>query len=238
MKAKIWHCSIRHLEGINIERLLEIREVNVSLADVILLEQIDLELRVGEIVALTGPSGCGKTTLLRTLAGLLDPQAGDIRLQGNSPSHYGYPVYRRKVIYVNQQPTLKEGTVTANLALPFTYANAEAGYSPTEAEDLFSTLKLEASRLDQEAKSLSVGQQQRVCLIRALLLRPLVLLLDEPTGALDQDVEAATENLLRKWVRERDVGILIATHDRAQIGRFCDRVYDLTERIPEMAKRQ
>jgi putative ABC transport system ATP-binding protein len=200
-----------------------------------LLRDIDLELSPGEMVAVVGPSGCGKTTLLRTINALIEPSAGEVRLGGQRPAEVGYPRWRRRIAMLEQQPTLLDATVEANLRRPFNYETADRNYPADEAADLLDELNVGRRRLDQAARSLSVGQRQRLCLIRALLIRPDVLLLDEPTSALDPESLDAVEKRVVHEVREHGLAALVVTHDRGQIERLCDRHLDLGPHLVEGA---
>ncbi len=141
----------------------------------------------------------------------------------------GWPQYRRRVVLVTQQPALLNESVEANLARVFSYRVSNRAFPKDEARELLDRLEVGAHRLDQPARSLSVGQQQRVCLVRALLIRPAVLLLDEPAGALDAEAVALVEDVLRQVMAEgRLDGILLVTHDRDQIERLCDESLDLS----------
>jgi ABC-type iron transport system FetAB ATPase subunit len=216
--------------------LFEASDITVAAGGRVLASGVSLTLAPGDLVALTGPSGSGKTTLLRALSALDDPAAGSVRLEGRTPAEWGYPAYRRRVVHVAQQPALAaDATVEDALHLPFTFASAGgdgAAYDSLAAADLLERLGVGAERLGQRARSLSVGQQQRVCLARALLLRPLVLLLDEPTSALDWDSVAAVEELITEEARTRGLAALIVTHDPAQAARWCPRALDLAAFAP------
>jgi len=192
-----------------------------------LLRGVDLALARRERVALSGPSGCGKTTLLRAITGLVNTADGDIELDGDCPGDLRWPCYRRRTVLVEQRPVLLVGTVRENLARPFSYRTATNTFPALRATELLSRLGLADTVLEQEARSLSQGEQQRVCLVRALLLEPQVLLLDEPTSALDENAVHAVEDLV-SFVTEHDgMAALIVTHDRAQTKRWCQRVLDL-----------
>ncbi|NBB94844.1 MAG: ATP-binding cassette domain-containing protein [Planctomycetes bacterium] len=200
-----------------------------------LLGGIDLQLRSDEMVAVVGPSGCGKTTLLRTINALIEPSAGEVRLGGQLPGEVGYPRWRRRIAMLEQQPTLLDTSVEANLRRPFDYETADRDYPADEAAELLEELNVGRRRLDQAARSLSVGQRQRLCLIRALLIRPDVLLLDEPTSALDPESLDAVEKRVVHEVRQRGLAALVVTHDRGQIERLCDRHLDLEPHLVEGA---
>jgi putative ABC transport system ATP-binding protein len=207
---------------------LRLQQLAVAAGDIRLLENIDFELHAGELVALTGPSGCGKTTLLRAICGLEDPAAGQVLLRGRLAEAIGWPQFRRSVVLVEQRPVLFDTSVEANLRRPFTYRACGSPFPAERAQALLHRLGIGAHRLRQNARSLSVGQQQRLCLIRALLLDPLVLLLDEPTSALDRDAVADVEDLIREQAEQRGLAALIVTHDRAQADGWCHRRFDLS----------
>lgn len=209
------------------ELLLEIDGLAVAANGVRLLENVAIALEMGELVALTGPSGCGKTTLLRAIAGLIDPAAGTVRLRGETPAALGWPAYRRRVLLVAQRPVVLGGTVEQNLARIFRYATAQQQFDEARALELFEQLHLETDRLTQDATSLSEGQRQRICLIRALLAEPDVLLLDEPSSALDNAAVEALEKVIRQEADRRGLGALIVSHERGRLTDWCDRVVDL-----------
>lgn len=203
--------------------LLQVDGFVVGAGDTLLIEGLSFALAPGEILGLVGPSGCGKSTLLKCIAGLRDPIAGRVTLNDEDPDGKNWPDFRKRVILVDQQPVLLEGTTEENLERPFHYyANAEE-YPAARALSLLNRVRIGISKLKQSATELSVGEQQRVCLIRALLLEPSVLLLDEPTAALDELSGMAVEGLLREEVAKRRAAAIIVTHDRGQIRRICDR---------------
>lgn len=207
--------------------LLRVERFGAGLGRVRLLEGIEFGVRAGEIVALTGPSGCGKTTLLRAIAGLMNPLEGEVRFNGRCPEAMGWPRYRRQVTLVDQRPVLLDTTVLENLQRPFRYQVAAAPFPEARARELLELVGIEQDRLSQNAKSLSEGQQQRVCLVRALLVKPAVLLLDEPTSTLDENSLDAVETLVRRIAAGQALAALIVTHDTRQAARWCDRVIDL-----------
>jgi len=207
--------------------LLTLRGFAVAAQGALLVEGLDLCLMPGELVALVGPSGCGKSTLLRAASGLIDPAGGEVLFKGQTPDEIGWPRYRRNAPYVEQQPVMLNATVLENLARPFSYHSVGKQFPRERALELLSRLGLEPlSR--RRARSLSGGEQQRVALIRALLVDPAVLLLDEPTSSLDEDSALLIEDLLNEYARERGLAALIVTHDRGQAGRMCHRTVELS----------
>jgi putative ABC transport system ATP-binding protein len=206
---------------------LHIDQLTLTINNQTLIDQFSLTLEQGEFVGLHGPSGCGKSTLLRGIAGLLAAESGDVRLGEHSPEELGWPSFRRAVLYVQQTPTLIEGTVRENLARPFSYRALEQEFDVDAAADLLERLELKRSLLDQAAGSLSIGEQQRACLVRALQLKPPVLLLDEPISALDKDAARAVIDLLAEMRDQNQLSAIIATHQRDQVDRICDRWVEL-----------
>ncbi len=215
--------------------LLGVHNLTVTVAGAPLLAGVSLALWPGDRIGLVGPSGCGKTSLLRAIAGL-DAARGVLRLAGRSPQVTGWPVWRRHVLLVNQRPVLLDATVRENLARPFRYRQDRRPFPAGRAAAVLEQLGLEPDRMDQLARSLSEGQQQRVSLARALLLEPPVLLLDEPTSALDAANVDAVEKAVEAYVGAGDRAVLIVSHDPAQTARWCTAVMPLdAHRAPRNA---
>ena len=207
---------------------LSVKNLEVGVGTRPLLRIDELRLTAGQIVVVHGPSGCGKTTLLRTLAGLIDPSAGDVRLCGRTASEWGWPRFRRLMPLVAQQPVLLDDSVEANLRRPFEYrAAAGRTYDSEAAIRMLGTVGLSPALVEQRARSLSVGEQQRVCLIRALLLEPKVLILDEPLSALDGVAAGQVLELLRDTARKRGLAVLAATHQTQRTKHWCDMEIEL-----------
>jgi putative ABC transport system ATP-binding protein len=168
-----------------------------------LLRDVGLEVRAGDRFAVVGPSGAGKTLLLRALA-LLDPlDSGRVLWQGGPVGGNRVPDFRRQVVYVHQRPCLMEGTVEANLRQPFQLkVHRCRQFDPDCIASMLQTLDRDASFLAKRQRDLSGGEAQIVALLRAVQLDPQVLLLDEPTAALDQAAALAVESLLDGWLRQ------------------------------------
>ncbi len=200
--------------------LVEAAGLRIAFGSRPVLEGVDLSLDAGAELALVGRSGSGKSTLLLLLAGLLRPDGGAVRWPGLSED----PQDRRAQLgLVFQAPSLlSELTAEQNVALPLRLrgTSREAAYEAAgRALDQLG-LAAAATALPDE---LSGGQQQRVALARALAGDPLVLLADEPTGALDSETAREVVRVLRSAVTARGGALVIATHDERLAGDLADR---------------
>ena len=169
--------------------------------------------------AVLGASGSGKSTLLRLLNRLADPDSGSVRFHGTDIRELDPLELRRRVGLVAQLPAPVPGSVGDNVCL-----GPRLRGDDTDPEPPLRLAGLDASFLDRDASRLSVGEQQRVMLARALALEPEVLLLDEPTASLDSAATEAVEDALRDL---RSVSLVLVTHDRDQAGRLAERVVEL-----------
>jgi ABC-type iron transport system FetAB ATPase subunit len=175
------------------------------------------ELHAGECIAVQGPSGAGKSVLLRMLADL-DPHEGDALLDGRSATSMPAPAWRAKVVYQAAEPAWWEPTAGAH------FDDAERGF----VEQSLAALGLDARILDSDVERLSTGERQRLALVRSLARRPAVLLLDEPTAALDPDSVGKAEALLRAGLAD-GMAILIVTHSAEQAQRLAQRIFRLEQ---------
>lgn len=171
-------------------------------------------LPAGSALVVTGPSGAGKSTLLRTLCRFHKPVAGRVRLRGISWSDYPVLQWRKLVHYLPQKPVVFRGTVWENLTVPFSVSmvRRELNLDPAGAERLLSLL-LPHNPPGQDAATLSGGEAARLALARAMLVKPAVLLLDEPAAALDRDTTRTVMHMLACWLKEGDRrGIIMVSH--------------------------
>ncbi|NOY91665.1 MAG: ABC transporter ATP-binding protein [Deltaproteobacteria bacterium] len=192
------------------------------------LDGVSLEIAAGESVALVGESGAGKSTLLRIAAGLLAPTSGRVRIDGLDLSDVRAEDLPASVGYVGQEPALFRGSVTANIALadPQPDAQRVAEAAREAGADGF-IRKLDAgydSLLSADGLELSAGERQRLCIARALYSGAPLLILDEPTAALDAETEALLGRTIDALAEGH--GLLIASHRRETIAR-ADRVLRL-----------
>ncbi len=204
------------------EPSVEIQDVTKRFGGVTAVDGVSLAIARGEFFALLGPSGCGKTTLLRMIAGFEAPDAGTIRIQDQDVTRV--PPHRRPVNMVFQQYALfPHLTVEENVGFGLRYQHLprEAhGARVGEALALVRLTGLEKRRPDQ----LSGGQRQRVALARALVLKPEVLLLDEPLAALDPNLRREVQVELKALQRELGITFAFVTHDREEALAMSDRI--------------
>jgi ABC-type iron transport system FetAB ATPase subunit len=175
------------------------------------------DVHAGECIAIQGPSGAGKSVLLRMLADL-DPHDGDALLDGRSAISMPAPDWRAAVVYQAAEPAWWDATARAHFAA----ADQDA------IDAALAALGLSVKLLDTEIERLSTGERQRLALVRSLARRPRVLLLDEPTAALDPDAVARVEALLRDFLA-RGLAILIVTHSAEQARRLAQRTFHLDQ---------
>lgn len=193
-----------------------------------LIEGLSFSVTSGEILGICGKSGCGKTSLLRAIAGLTDPISGQCRLQGSLPEEIGWPPYRRQVVLMMQQPILLEGSVLESLQRPFHYHSAgDNAFPQPQAIEYLERIGLSESTLRAQSETLSVGEQQRISLVRALLLQPKILLLDEPTASVDATTAAKIEGLVAEEIQQRGGAAIVATHQTDRLARWSNRRLEL-----------
>ncbi len=204
------------------------KTVKSGASDLVILREIDLEVTQGEAVAVVGASGSGKSTLLAILAGLDTPSAGAVELEGVALTSLDEDARARlramNVGFVFQSFQLLPAlTALENVMLPLELGNDPE--ADARSRDILTRVGL-AERLHHYPKHLSGGEQQRVALARAFVVRPKVLLADEPTGSLDAESGAEIIQLLFEMNREYGTTLVMVTHDESLAAR-CSRIVRL-----------
>jgi putative spermidine/putrescine transport system ATP-binding protein len=189
---------------------------------VVALDNLDLAVQAGELIALLGPSGCGKTTTLRLVAGLEDADAGRITVGGKDITHVA--ANKRDMGMVFQAYSLfPHMTARQNVAFGLRLRRIAADKRDKRAIEMLELVGLSA-QADRYPHQISGGQQQRVALARALAIEPQVLLLDEPLSALDAKVRAQLRDEIRRIQLEVGITTLFVTHDQEEALAIADRV--------------
>jgi len=189
---------------------------------VVALDNLDLTVQPGELIALLGPSGCGKTTTLRLLAGLEDAESGRINVAGRDITRL--PASKRDMGMVFQAYSLfPHMTVQQNVAFGLRLRKISSAQRDRRALEMLDLVDL-GTQADRYPHQISGGQQQRVALARALAIEPQVLLLDEPLSALDAKVRAQLRDQIRRIQLEVGITTLFVTHDQEEALAIADRV--------------
>jgi putative ABC transport system ATP-binding protein len=196
------------------------------------VDGVSMSIAAGELVALYGPSGSGKTTLLMLVAALLRPDAGAVVMDGRDISELSEADAARYRLhdlgFVRQSLNLVPGvSALDNAALKLLGVDISAREAHRRVMPLLERLGLR-ERIKHRAEQLSMGERQRVMIARALSTKPKLLLADEPTGSLDSARSREVLGLLTEVCRERDVAVLLVTHD-PQAASYADRVHALLD---------
>jgi putative spermidine/putrescine transport system ATP-binding protein len=195
--------------------------------DVVALHEVSLQVRRGEMLTLLGPSGCGKTTLLNLVAGFLAPDAGEIAIDGARVTDL--PTWRREIGMTFQNYALfPHMSVASNVGYGLRARRLDKKEIGRRVRAVLDLVKLTGLE-DRKPRHLSGGQQQRVALARALVVRPKVLLLDEPFSALDRNLRGAMQVELREIQRKLDVTTIFVTHDQSEALSLSDRIAVMAE---------
>ncbi len=210
-------------------QMLEAR-LQRELRDFIL--DISITAREGEITILKGENGSGKTTILRLISGLMEPDAGYIRIRDreilDTKREICVPVQNRKIGYILQDSMVfPHMTVMGNVVYGLQGSGLSVSDMKNKAELWLSLLRI-TSFAGIKAKNLSGGQKQRVALARALVTRPDLLLMDEPFSGLDQETREIVRICVQKYVRERKIPCILVSHHDTEITGLADRILEIS----------
>ena len=210
--------------------LIELVGVSKSFGGTAALHPTDLTFPPGLTTALIGPSGCGKSTLLRLIIALLKPDTGKVTFDDLEVTETSAQQVRRRVGYVIQEGGLfPHLTARANVLLLSRHLGRPASKMEERLEQLCSLSRFPRNGLDRYPAELSGGQRQRVSLMRALMLSPEVLLLDEPLGALDPLVRSSLQKDLKEiFARLKQTAVLV-THDMGEAAYLADEIVLMNE---------
>ena len=199
-------------------------------ADVTAVNDVSLQVQAGETVALIGPSGCGKSTLLKLAAGLVWPERGSVSIADRTLAPANVLQIRHRIGYVIQSGGLfPHLSAVDNVTLAARFLRKDRDWIETRVTELAELVQLPREALDRFPNHLSGGQRQRVSLMRALMLDPSVLLLDEPLGALDPIVRHGLQEDLYRLFQRLGQSVLLVTHDMAEAAFFSRHIVLMRE---------
>jgi osmoprotectant transport system ATP-binding protein len=201
--------------------MIDLKGVSKSYGGSVILSRLDLTIEPGRTTVLIGPSGCGKSTLLRLMIGLVRPDGGSVLIDGKELTPATVLEVRRRLGYVIQDGGLfPHLSARDNVVLMARYLGWPGERIKARLAELAELTQFPSDGLDRFPAQLSGGQRQRVSLMRALILDPKVILLDEPLAALDPMVRAELQTDLRSIFRSLEKTVVLVTHDLAEAGWF------------------
>ena len=194
---------------------------NVKYLEILNIESLFIEDY--KTTCIFGPSGSGKTTILKLLAGLVSPDSGEILFDDENLDNLDLTMLRRKVIMLGQEPCLFPGDLRENLNLGAYFQDRE-NFKDEELIEVLEKVKLGEKNLDSNPEIFSQGEKQRLCLARILLLKPEVLLLDEPSSALDADIETMIMELVKEYKGLHNMTVVLVTHSDKIAKLYSDKI--------------
>lgn len=203
------------------EKIFQVKHLFYKVNETTILKDINLELQKGKYITVVGPSGSGKSTLMRILASMISPTSGEVIFDGKSIETYDPILYRQKVSYAFQQPTLFGKTVRENLEFPFEVRKETV--DEAKIIDYLKMVNLDESYIDKSVNDVSGGEKQRIALLRNLLFPPEVLITDEVTAGLDAENKEIVHKMLNQF-NQRGLTILRVTHDETEISAATDKI--------------
>ncbi|MBG6215107.1 MAG: ABC transporter ATP-binding protein [Cryobacterium sp.] len=203
--------------------MIKYDKIEVTFGDHKAIPELSLHVAEGEFFTLLGPSGCGKTTALRTLAGFIEPTGGEIYIDGTASTRV--PSEKRRIGMVFQNYALFPSmTVGQNIAFGLTVQKMSKADTKRLVTEIAGQVQLSTDQLDKNVSELSGGQQQRVAIARALVLKPRILLLDEPLSNLDAKLRVQLREQLKDLQRDLGITTVYVTHDQEEALTMSDRI--------------
>ncbi|MCK0068979.1 ATP-binding cassette domain-containing protein [Kordiimonas laminariae] len=210
--------------------IFEIQSVTKSFGEFTAIKDVSLDLPEGKVTSLIGPSGCGKSTLLKLMLGLEQADQGSVRFRDSEVCDLDLEKFRQKIGYVIQTGGLfPHYTARENIILMAQYLGWPANEIDMRLEELINLTSFPVGGLDKFSGELSGGQRQRVALMRALMLKPDVLFLDEPLGALDTIIRHDLQTDLKQIFSKLNMTVVLVTHDMAEAVYLADHLVLMSE---------
>ena len=209
--------------------MIEFKGVSKQYGANFAVQPTNLTIRSNQVTALIGPSGCGKSTLLRLVVGLIEPSSGTVMVDGASVGPHSLDLRRRMGYVIQDGGLFPHLTAVQNVTLMATHLKLPLAQIQSRVRELCDLTRFPSNGLDRYPVELSGGQRQRVSLMRALMLDPDVLLLDEPLGALDPLVRFGLQTDLKEIFQRRNQTIVMVTHDMPEAGYLADHLVLLSE---------
>ena len=205
-----------------LEKIIDLKDITVKYGDNVVLDKLNLYINKKEFITLLGPSGCGKTTTLRCIAGFIEPDSGDIIFEGKRINDV--PPHKRKVNTIFQRYALfPNRNVFDNVAFGLEQKKLPKAEIRKTVEEMLALVNLKGFE-KRRIGSLSGGQQQRVAIARALAVKPRVLLLDEPLGALDLKLRKDMQVELKNIQQRLGITFIYVTHDQEEALSMSDTI--------------
>lgn len=208
------------MENPNLFKLDHIKFKNILSID-------NLKIKENKVTCIVGPSGSGKSTLVKLLNKMISPDSGKIYYKGQDIDEINSIDLRRKVLMANQSPAIYKGTVKENLLIGLKFAEKPLA-ADERLEEILSDLKIKKG-LDDQVENLSGGEKQRISLGRLMLMDGEVLILDEPSSALDQDTEAFVMDYILSYVKTNNKSLLVVTHSKKLVQDYADAIIEIKE---------
>ena len=213
----------------NNKEILKIENLNLEIGTVKILKDISFTVQKKEIIALLGPSGSGKSSLLKSINMLNTPSCGQIKYHNNDIQEISPMALRKKIGYVLQKPTLFGNDVMENLKYPCELH--QKVFDINLVEFYLKKVNLKPDILEKKPNELSGGEQQRISLVRTLLLEPEIILLDEVTSALDEDNTLLIEELIKYENENNELTVIFISHNNEQAKRLAQKVIYMEEGV-------